>query len=158
MLCGSECHSQVVPFGQQRVPVSRYSTNNPNALKTKLLRGQQKHIANHTTHTPPQTNNKHHYRHTMLGNLFGKKKPAAPAGMGGGSGGGGRPSDPQATIVTLRESIANQEKRCVDDLLAGSLSLGGEIDFYIAIENGGGGMRSVMVLNNKGRSPKKFWC
>jgi hypothetical protein len=47
----------------------------------------------------------------MLGNLFGKKKPAAPAG--GGSGGGGRPSDPQATIVTLRESIANQEKRCV---------------------------------------------
>ncbi|GAX13124.1 hypothetical protein FisN_17Hh053 [Fistulifera solaris] len=42
-------------------------------------------------------------------NWFGKKKPTAPTTVSATST--ARPTDPQTTIVTLRETIANQEKR-----------------------------------------------
>jgi hypothetical protein len=44
-------------------------------------------------------------------NWFGKKKTTAPTTVSATST--ARPTDPQTTIVTLRETIANQEKRYV---------------------------------------------
>jgi hypothetical protein len=44
----------------------------------------------------------------MFGNLFGKQKAAASTVSATSTI---QPADPQNTIVKLRESIANQEKR-----------------------------------------------
>jgi hypothetical protein len=45
-------------------------------------------------------------------NWFGKKKAPEPSTVSATSV--ARPTDPQTTIVKLRETIANQEKRYVD--------------------------------------------
>lgn len=50
-------------------------------------------------------------------NWFGKKKPAEPTTVSATSA--ARPADPQTTIVKLRESISDQEKRYV--LISNSL-------------------------------------
>jgi hypothetical protein len=45
----------------------------------------------------------------MFGNIFGKKSSSAPSTVSATSV--ARPTDPQTTIVQLREAISNQEKR-----------------------------------------------
>ena len=47
----------------------------------------------------------------MFNNLFGAKKKAAAAPSTVSATSAVRPEDPQTTIVKLRDSIANQEKR-----------------------------------------------
>lgn len=44
-------------------------------------------------------------------NWFGKKKAPEPSTVSATSV--AKPTDPQTTIVRLREAIGNQEKRCV---------------------------------------------